>query len=137
MEIKDRLQTARFVHIQTSNWYDIKFNNVRKHPKNFPDWKTLDDHLYYRRPDLVEEILGDEEEWKKVRKDHKVPETLRRNYEEPDARHLGRNKMYERIKTKFYWPGMSKDVEEFVQACDTCKQIKYKQTSSKAPLQSR
>ncbi|CAG5102971.1 Protein of unknown function [Cotesia congregata] len=64
--------------------------------------KILEDLLYYRRPDPLKEILGDEDEWKKVLTDHKVPETLRRNHVEPDAGHLGRDKMYERIKTKFY-----------------------------------
>ncbi|KAH0562382.1 hypothetical protein KQX54_000120, partial [Cotesia glomerata] len=46
--------------------------------KNFPDWKILEDRLYYRRPDPLKEILGDEEEWKKVLRDHEVPETLRK-----------------------------------------------------------
>ncbi|CAG5109343.1 Protein of unknown function [Cotesia congregata] len=114
-----------------------KPSQASKHPKNFPDWKILEDHLCYRRPDPLKEILGDEDEWKRVLRDHEVPETLKRNHEEPDAGHLGRDKMYERIKINFYWPGMSKDVEDFVQACETCKQVKYKQTSSKAPLQTR
>ncbi|XP_074097636.1 uncharacterized protein LOC141526500 [Cotesia typhae] len=91
MEIKDRLQTARFVNIQSSSWYDLKFNNVRKHPKNFPDWQIREDCLYYRRPDPLEEILGDEDEWKKVLRDYEVPEILRRNHEEPRVPSHGQN----------------------------------------------
>lgn len=137
MEVKERLNKAEFLHIQTLSWYDVKFNNVRRRPKDFLDWKIVDDQLYFRRPDPLKEIVGDESQWKKVLKDHEVLEVLKRHHEEPDAGHIGRDWMYERLKVHFYWPGMHKDVEDFVEACETCKRVKYEQSSSKAPLKTR
>lgn len=37
MEVKSRLEGIHSLHIQVSNWYDLKFNNVRKRPENFAD----------------------------------------------------------------------------------------------------
>ena len=41
-----------------------------------------------------------------------------------DAGHLGREKTLELVKRRFYWPGLVKDVEDFVQSCDVCQRTK-------------
>jgi hypothetical protein len=38
--------------------------------------------------------------------------------------HPGANKMYQDLKKIFWWPGMKKDVAEFVYACLTCQKSK-------------
>lgn len=40
------------------------------------------------------------------------------------AGHLGRDKTLARLKENFYWYGMDKDVELYVQTCDLCQQNK-------------
>lgn len=137
MEVKKQLQNIQFVHIQVTNWYDVKFNNVRRNPENFPEWKIENDCLYYHRPDPFKSILEDENEWKTVVREPEILGILQRNHEEPDAGHLGRNKMYERLRVKYYWPSMFKDVEDFVEACEVCKKVKYNQRASQAPHQTR
>ncbi|KAH0557545.1 hypothetical protein KQX54_007901 [Cotesia glomerata] len=62
---------------QIDVWYDVKFNNVRRRPMDFLDWKNVDDQLYFHRPDPLKEIVGDESQWKKVLKDHEVLEVLK------------------------------------------------------------
>ena len=37
------------------------------------------------------------------------------------AGHLGRTKTYERVAADFYWPGMYKDVEEYIRTCHVCQ----------------
>ncbi|XP_053598020.1 uncharacterized protein LOC106693992 [Microplitis demolitor] len=101
------------------------------------EWRIVDDRLEYYRPDNLKAILGDENAWKRVLRDPEIQEVLKKNHEDPDAAHLGRERMYERIKTHYYWPGMYQDVDSYVGQCGVCKKAKYKQSSSKAPFQTR
>ena len=40
------------------------------------------------------------------------------------AGHLGQEKTLNLVKRHFYWPGMVKDVEDFVRSCDICQRTK-------------
>ncbi len=40
------------------------------------------------------------------------------------ARHKGMQITLQRVKERFYWPGMGTDVEAFVAACKVCKESK-------------
>ena len=44
----------------------------------------------------------------------------------PYTMHLGTTKMYRDLKKHFWWPGMKKDVVEYVSKCLTCQQVKAK-----------
>src|ERR1044071_2870363 len=35
--------------------------------------------------------------------------------------HLGRKTTYEKVKEKYWWKGMIKDIEEYVKTCDNCQ----------------
>ncbi|WMV26528.1 hypothetical protein MTR67_019913 [Solanum verrucosum] len=39
--------------------------------------------------------------------------------------HLGVTKMYRDLKRIYWWPGMKKDIVEFVAKCKNCQQVKY------------
>jgi len=45
-------------------------------------------------------------------------------HESPYTIHPGATKMYQDLKTCFWWPGMKKDVAECVSRCLTCQQVK-------------
>src|SRR4051812_40452413 len=38
--------------------------------------------------------------------------------------HLGATKMYQDLKNLFWWPGMKRDIIQFVYACLTCQKLK-------------
>ena len=38
--------------------------------------------------------------------------------------HPGRNKMYQNVKRHFWWPGMKREIVEYVSRCLTCQQVK-------------
>ena len=40
------------------------------------------------------------------------------------AMHPGSTKMYQDLKLHYWWPGMKKDIVEFVAKCLTCQQVK-------------
>ena len=68
-----------------------------------------------------------------------VPKTMRSgvlagSHEALTAGHLGRDKTIANIKQRFLWPGMRKEAEIFVKACDTCQQYKTTGKTRKAAL---
>ena len=49
--------------------------------------------------------------------------------------HSGRNSTLHRIKTLFYWPKMSLEVQNYVRNCSTCQRNKYDQAAKPGLLQ--
>ena len=37
--------------------------------------------------------------------------------------HFGRDKTYDKIATRFYWPNLYNDVRQYVVACDICQRV--------------
>jgi hypothetical protein len=67
-----------------------------------------------------------------------APESLRekilfRYHDDPLAGHLGTKKTVGRIRCRYYWPGMVKDIKAYVKQCAICEKRKAL-GSSKAPL---
>lgn len=54
-------------------------------------------------------------------------------HDDPLAGHLGLKWTISRVKERFYWPTMEKDIREYMQACQSCKTAKPIVTK-KAPL---
>ncbi len=48
--------------------------------------------------------------------------------------HLGRAKTTSNVKRRFLWPGMRKDIQIFVQSCDSCAKFKVNGQKRKAAL---
>jgi len=62
-----------------------------------------------------------------------VPEVIRLHHDIPTAGHAGAAKTLDRIKTKFWWRKMDKDVADYVHTCRSCSQ-KTDYGKTKAPL---
>ena len=56
-------------------------------------------------------------------------------HDSPLAEHLGINKIYQRVFSHFYWPGLHKDVANFCKVSHTCqKVVKSNQHPPSAPM---
>ena len=42
-------------------------------------------------------------------------------HDHPTAAHFASKAMYEKIRERYYWKGMLKDIEEYVKTCDKCQ----------------
>ncbi|EOX94287.1 Uncharacterized protein TCM_003876 [Theobroma cacao] len=51
------------------------------------------------------------------------------------ALHLGSTKMYRTIRENYWWPGMKRDVAEFVAKCLVCQQVKAEHQRPAGTLQ--
>jgi hypothetical protein len=49
---------------------------------------------------------------------------LREVHESTYSIHPGSTKMYNDLKTRYWWYGMKRDVAEYVALCDTCQRVK-------------
>ena len=56
-------------------------------------------------------------------------------YQDNNA-HIGFDKLYESIRSKYYWPRMHADLSEYVRSCIECQQTKRPTHHKKAPLKS-
>lgn len=51
-------------------------------------------------------------------------EILKQNHDNPLAGHFGRARTTELVTRKYYWPGLTQDVKDYVQGCDVCQRSK-------------
>ena len=50
------------------------------------------------------------------------------------AGHFGANKTFQRLKDRFFWTGMKRDVEAWVSSCEACQSTKRNFDRDKAPI---
>ena len=62
-------------------------------------------------------------------------EVLRHCHDVRTAGHLGIRKTLQRIRQKFYWPCMRRDVRAYVTDCEVCLKKKGPMQTKKAPMQ--
>jgi hypothetical protein len=52
------------------------------------------------------------------------PVVLRRMHQDQVAGHLGINKTLTRVQERYWWPGLGRDVSDFVASCFSCQKLK-------------
>ncbi|UYV63819.1 K02A2.6-like, partial [Cordylochernes scorpioides] len=63
--------------------------------------------------------------WLLVVPRHLRQELLKNFHDSPTAGHLGFTKTYDRIRKKYYWPGMYRTVRRYVAHCSDCQRRKH------------
>ena len=68
-----------------------------------------------------------------------IPASLRHEilvacHDDPTAAHLGIFKTYEKVRSRYYWNGMYKDIEHWCKSCIDCAMKKIPRGKHKAPL---
>ena len=64
-----------------------------------------------------------------------VPTVLDALHNHPTAGHLGVTKTLQKVRSRFYWPGQRRDVEDWCRACNSCASRNMLPKSRHAPLQ--
>lgn len=64
-----------------------------------------------------------------------ISKILKENHDIPIAGHLGSNRMYDRIKERYYWKNMRSDIESYVKTCKLCQTNKAFRQTNRAPMQ--
>lgn len=110
------------------DWYESRINDVIKYPKKFYNWYTANGILYHRTEStLTDAVAQDEASWKVVVKQKNRDRILFDTHDNVQSGHLGIEKTHARIAKDYYWPGMFKDIVNYVKHCDICQKIKSEQ----------
>lgn len=113
--------------INTTNsndkWFKNIFEGCQSNPTKFPNYFVKDNILY--RYSKSKYNLLNEFDWKEVIERDKRLKIIRENHCEATAAHFGIFKTHRRLCLRYFWPGMYKDVVEFVKNCDVCKSYKH------------
>src|SRR4051812_13493637 len=66
--------------------------------------------------------------WKKkngqilrVLKEDEIDSVIFMIHNHPTGGHLGKDTVYDKISTRFWWKGMYKDIERYLKTCDSCQ----------------
>lgn len=99
-------------------WYLKTFNGCKQSPTSFPNFCIENNKLFRRAKN--DNPLTSEFEWKEVIPQEQRTEIIANNHCQPTSGHFGVFKTYKRIALKFFWPGMYRDVVNFVSSCEVC-----------------
>lgn len=104
-------------------WFRNLYDRCGTRPQTCPNYQIIDGKLY-RYTKSKTSLTGDFD-WKEVVPlDHRQ-RLMAENHDSPLGAHLGIEKTYKRLRLRFYWPKMFKDVEDYVSKCSTCKAFKH------------
>lgn len=117
---------------------DLEYIDLKKrimgNEAQHPDVKVIDRFVYYR----TEHYTGDETEenqsWKLWVPSKLRNETIFKAHNVPIASHGGMAKTLELLRRTFFWPGMARDVRDYIRNCEICKTTKAPNVVLKPPM---
>lgn len=95
---------------------------VETHQTELPDIRVKEGVIYKRMLTTVDSDDGNT--WKVWIPDGMQLKIIQEAHNPPSSAHGGVDKTVNLVKRYYYWPGMSKDVREFVSKCSICKETK-------------
>ena len=98
--------------VKESQMQDPELARVVEHIADRPDFRRMDEVLYYRDRLCVPNI--------KDLRDEIMTEAHSTRY----SIHPGSTKMYQNLKGRFWWNNMKREIAAFVYRCMTCQLIK-------------
>lgn len=104
--------------------------DIRTEQNGDPMIRDLLARIQKRDPKLSDYITSNGIVYRKISQDVVVPVVpqaliprILHGYHQ-ESGHLGRDRVYELVKTRFFWAGMKNDVERWCRSCQACKRVK-------------
>lgn len=104
-----------------STWYSSLRQKVIDSPDDYVDFRVTDEHLY-KFVCSNDSLYDKRYEWKIIPPPENRLEIMKAHHDE--AMHLGFEKSLARIRQRFYWPKMAKELKHHIQSCEVCKEVK-------------
>ena len=90
-------------------------NKVKTQQKPDEKYKIVEDTLYRKKR------INDEIRWLKVSRRYEIEGVMYMMHDHPLSAHFSVRKTYDKIRERYYWSGMFKDVETYVKTCWNCQ----------------
>jgi len=98
------------IAITGDNWYDARVRDVKTEPRKYSGWKIENDQFYFRKPNaVVSQVVDDLGQWKLIIPKEERADIIREAHDVPQSGHLGVEKTYQRVATRYFWPRVSRD----------------------------
>ncbi|GFY33822.1 hypothetical protein TNCV_4595341 [Trichonephila clavipes] len=130
MNLKDPSgRLARWALRLQEHDFDVKYKTEKKRSRPC-EIKTFEQLIQNEEFRFIDGILcrknfdPDGKLWLPVIPKHLRADILRHFHDAPTAGHLGFAKTYDRIRKRFYWPGMYRNVVRYVMHCRECQRRK-------------
>ncbi|GFW32104.1 retrovirus-related Pol polyprotein from transposon 17.6 [Trichonephila clavipes] len=130
MNLKDPSgRLARWALRLQEHDFDVKYKTGKKHSdadalsRNPVEEETETSDKFFSSHD-EKNFDPDGKLWLPVIPKHLRADILRHFHDAPTAGHLGFAKTYDRIRKRFYWPGMYRNVVRYVMHCRECQRRK-------------
>ena len=117
-----------------SEEYEDLRKNVESNQECLPDLKIVDGYIYKKTLFNRGEPETEEFLWKLWIPTSLTHSLIAEAHEPPNKSHGGFHKTLQRLRQLYFWPGMAKQVKEYVSKCDTCKNNKSYTQISRPPM---
>nr|XP_043065612.1 uncharacterized protein LOC122320996 [Drosophila bipectinata] len=98
-------------------------NTVEANRETVPDLKVMEGKVFRRAKQDQGVGLGESFAWKLWVPNEMIPEVMKEAHDSPTAAHGGIHKTLERIRRMYYWPGLVRDVKDYVGNCEAVKRL--------------
>ncbi|KMQ82395.1 reverse ribonuclease integrase, partial [Lasius niger] len=116
-------------------WYRRLLEEVNREPEQHPDYRIENGRLLrhvLHSLDFKEHPA--DQQWKECVPREQRATVIRRYHDAPTAGHLGIAKTIARLAERFYWPGMFREIANYVRTCQNCQAHKVDQTAPAGAL---
>lgn len=108
---------------QEEEYLSIK-EKFEANPEKFPDIQILDGRVYVKTEFSTVDTTLEAQTWKIWVPKSLTNELISNAHEPTTCAHGGIGKTLKRLKEKYFWPGMAKNVKEMIAKCEVCKTTK-------------
>lgn len=114
--------------------YSSLIENFTQEPSKFPDVCISEGYIYVRTQFDHGNALLQDQNWKLWVPDSLTDEIIKKAHEPANCAHGGIGKTLKRLRQKYYWVGMAKQVKETIGRCHICKSTKATNQILRPPM---
>jgi len=112
----DPIHYKNLINFKNENIFPLNFSEKeQKQLKNQAEHYIVKNSLLYKISKNSPNILF------KVVQPFELNSVLYMFHNDPTAAHTSKERMMEKLKKRYFWPQMFKDIESYVKSCDACQ----------------
>lgn len=107
---------------ESDDLYNDMIKRVNDNPTDFAMWHVKDGRLFLKPTPVG--CIPSPHTYRKVVPESRRTAVLQESHYHPTASHFGIRKTINRVKERYFWPGLARDVTSYVRSCEICTMSK-------------